>query len=221
MSLKQRSMSFKVKALDEEGHFSGYGSVFDVVDFGGDRVLKGAFADTLKAWSAKGRLPGMFWHHKRDRPVGRWTSMREDDHGLFVDGKLAIKTIDGADAYEHFRAGTVEGLSIGYDIPEGGASWNRDTKSLDLKTLDLWEVSPVSMPMNDSARIESVKAALENPREMERLLRDAGLSRSEAKALMAEGFKALSTQRDAADADADDVEALRSLTKFFQELSNV
>ncbi len=221
MSTKHLARPFEIKSINDAGEFSGYGSVFDVVDLGGDRVLKGAFASTLDAWGTKGRLPAMLWQHKMDQPVGRWISMKEDDRGLFVEGQLAIKTRDGADAYEHLKAGTVSGLSIGYSIPEGGASWNKETKSFDLKTLELFEVSPVTLPMNDEARIESVKAALENPREMERLLRDAGLSRSEAKALMADGFKAFSTQRDAVDADADEVESLRSLTKFIQELSNV
>jgi hypothetical protein len=61
-------------------------------------------------------------------------------------------------------------------------------------------VSLVTFPANDRARVDGVKAGDLAPKEFERLLRDAGLSRSEAKALMSGGYQALA-QRDAVDSD--------------------
>lgn len=197
MTMRRLSRPFAVKSLSEDGAFTGYGSVFDVEDWYGDVVEKGAFTATLAAWKAKGRAPAMLWQHYSDKPIGRWTSMSEDAKGLYVEGQLALKTRDGADAYEHLKAETVSGLSIGYEIPKGGAEWDPQTETYRLHQVDLWEVSPVTFPANEDAQIESVKAALASPREFERFLRDAGLSRNTAKAVMAGGYQAIA-QRDAA-----------------------
>ena len=67
---------------------------------------------------------------------------------------------------------------------------------------DLWEISVVTFPLLDSARISSVKSVPSNQkytkREFERwLTRDAGLSRVEAKKVIADGFEALAGRRDA------------------------
>jgi HK97 family phage major capsid protein len=55
---------------------------------------------------------------------------------------------------------------------------------------DLWEISVVTFPMLPEARVTAVKAGrLPTAREFERwLVRDAGLTRSEAKAVIAGGF---------------------------------
>ncbi len=58
-----------------------------------------------------------------------------------------------------------------------------------LKKIRLVEVSLVTFPANELARVTQVKIA-PDPRSLEKLLRDAGLSRSQAKALLAEGYSA-------------------------------
>jgi hypothetical protein len=65
-----------------------------------------------------------------------------------------------------------------------------------LTSVDLKEISVVTFPMNDQARIDprSVKAAAvspSSPRQLEELLRQAGLSRREAKAVTAAGWRGL------------------------------
>ena len=66
-----------------------------------------------------------------------------------------------------------------------------------LKKLDLWEVSLVTFPANDSARVQTVKSIeqIESLQDAERHLRDAGMSRTEAKAFLSR-LKGLG-QRDA------------------------
>ncbi|HMQ58582.1 MAG TPA: HK97 family phage prohead protease, partial [Rhizobiaceae bacterium] len=71
---------------------------------------------------------------------------------------------------------------------------------------DLWEISVVTFPMLASARINALKRAdsLPSVREFERwLVRDAGLTRSEARATIARGYATLAGARDAAGADDD------------------
>jgi len=175
----------ELKATGDAGTFEGYGSVFNITDLGGDIVVPGAFAETLAAAKAAGRLPAMLWQHRQAEPIGVYTSMEEDSVGLKVAGTLALKTTRGAEAYELLKMGALSGLSIGYRVRDD--SWDRVTGIRTIKKADLIELSLVTMPMNDLARVSAVKAIeeLENLSDIERHLRDAcGLSRSEATALV-------------------------------------
>ena len=202
MQLKRLARPFEVKAVAEDGTFSGYGSVFGVRDSYGDVVEPGAFAKSLEGWAAKGRAPAMLWQHDASSPIGVWTSVEEDGHGLKVAGRILLEA--GAveqRAYAHLKAGSVSGLSIGY-VPEVEA-FDKATNTNRLRQIALWEISPVTFPANEAAQVDVVKAAIAaGPRDFERFLRDAGLSHRAAKALMSGGFLALRGLRDA-DGDAE------------------
>jgi HK97 family phage prohead protease len=215
MVTKRLARPFQIKSVSEKGEFSGYGSVFDVVDSYGDVVIKGAFANSLDAWKAKGKWPAMLWQHRSAEPIGVWTNMKEDDHGLLVEGRILLEA--GATekrAYEHLKAGSISGLSIGYAIPPGGLEYDKITDTFRLKQIDLWEVSPVTFPANPEAQVETVKAALETPRDFERFLREAGLSRSQAKGLIARGYEGL---RDLREAEDEGLEAVKGIVEFLSQ----
>lgn len=210
MKTKHLARPFKIKSLEADGTFTGYGSVFGVTDSYGDVVEKGAFVGSLEAWATKGRLPALLWQHDQHEPIGVYTKMVEDDHGLYVEGRLLVDDDPLAKrAYAHLKAGSVSGLSIGFSIPKGGGEWDSKSETYRLKQVELWEVSLVTFPANESAQVGAVKSAIESPREFERFLRDAGLSRTQAKALMAGGYKALEPR----DADGEElIESLKALT---------
>lgn len=105
---QRRVCPIAVKAIDESREFSGYASVFGVVDSYTDVVIKGAFTRTLAE-----RRPALLWQHDPTVPIGVWEEMREDETGLFVRGRLA-DTVAGRDAYELLKLGALSGLSIGY-----------------------------------------------------------------------------------------------------------
>lgn len=154
--LDTKDFSFQIKAVSDDGHFSGYASVFDVVDGDYDVVLKGAFSESLDAWVAKKSLPALLWQHRQAEPIGVYTKMAEDSVGLYVEGKLALKTVKGAEAYELMKMGAVTGLSIGFVSRDD--SYDRVTGVRTLKKVDLWEVSVVTFPANDASRVNGVKA---------------------------------------------------------------
>lgn len=184
----------------EGGEIEGYGSVFDNVDQGGDIVAPGAFSNSLRL----GRKVRMLFQHDSSRVIGTWDEIAEDDKGLRVKGKLLVNTTGGRDAYEQVKAGAIDGLSIGYRSLK---SMDRNGKRVILQA-DLWEVSLVTFPMNEMARIDAVKAAAMSERDMERMLtQDAGLSRSVARRLMAGGYDAVKAMQDAGDG-AEDLAAL-------------
>jgi HK97 family phage prohead protease len=142
--------------IDQPGVFSGYASQFGVADNQGDKVERGAFAASLEAWRSRGRRPAMLWQHDASEPIGLWTKLEEDSTGLRVEGRLLLSIRAGVEAYEHLKAGTVDGLSIGYQAVEA----RRDRRSgiRRLVQVNLWEISLVTFPANQDARVATVKS---------------------------------------------------------------
>ncbi len=172
---------FQIKAVSDDGLFSGYGSVFGVVDSYKEVVAPGAFKESLE-----GRLPALLWQHRSSEPIGVYTEVKEDPVGLHLQGKLALKTSRGAEAYELLKMGAISGLSIGF-VPRED-SYDKVTGIRTLKKLDLWEVSLVTFPANDAARVATVKSieSIKSFADAETYLREAGgLSKREAVAVLA------------------------------------
>jgi HK97 family phage prohead protease len=217
MTTKTIDFACELKATGDAGTFTGYGSVFNITDKGGDIVAPGAFAETLAAAKNAGRLPALLWQHRQAEPIGVYTSMEEDNIGLKVEGKLALKTARGAEAYELMKMGAISGLSIGYRVRDD--SWDRVTGVRTIKKADLVELSLVTIPMNDAARVSAVKAIeeFESLADFERHLRDAGgMSKSEALAFVSR-FKSVIGRSDSGESAApgdDFVAALKARAVF-------
>jgi len=81
----------------------------------------------------------------------------------------------------------LNGLSIGYRVKEFERRTKPEEPKRTLKKLDLIEISTVTFPANGEARIDAVKSidSLDGPAEIEDYLREAGLTRNEAKHLIA------------------------------------
>jgi HK97 family phage prohead protease len=194
MEYKQLALEWKA---DDQGMIEGYGSVFDVVDQGGDIIAPGAFKQSL----ASGRKVRMLFQHDASAVIGTWKSMEEDAKGLRVAGQILTKLRAGAEAYELIKEGAIDGLSIGYRTVK---SMDRNGKRVIMQA-ELWEVSLVTFPMNEMARIDAVKASEMARDDIERLLTlRAGLSRSVARKLLADGYDGIKDMRGAV-AGADEV----------------
>lgn len=175
------------------GAVSGYGSVFGgPPDSYGDIIAPGAYARTIREHKAAGTMPVMLWAHNPAEPVGRWTEMKEDEHGLFLRGQFNLETSRGRDAHAHAKAGDVTGLSIGYWVAEGGAKRGDHGGNL-LTDLDLMEISVVAVPANRRALLSSKAEVVD-------LLRKSGLSKGAAARLADGGWPALTGQDDEEDA---------------------
>jgi HK97 family phage prohead protease len=181
-----------------EGVVSGLASPFGgAPDAYGDTIAPGAFADSLARHKRSGTAPLMLWQHDPAKPVGRWQTITERPAGLYVEGRLNLQTAAGAETFAHLRAGDISGLSIGYTVPRGGAKVTRSGR--ELTKIDLVEISIVSLPASEAARVAQVKNApiqLESRAALERLLRDAGLSRAAAEKIAAGGWPALKASLD-------------------------
>lgn len=189
----RKSIDFELKKIEKNGTFAGYASVFGVKDHYGDVVVKGAYKKTLAKWKklGDGKYPMMLWQHNSAEVIGKFTLMKEDDYGLWVEGELIINSnIPLADkAYALLAADALHGMSIGYEAKLW--EWNDDEETLYLKEIDLWEVSLVTFPANWEARVTQVKQLGELPtniREFEGFLRDSGFSKEEAVRIASKGF---------------------------------
>jgi uncharacterized protein len=132
--------------IDADGRFSGYASVFNVLDAGGDIVMPGAFAKSLAKRRSRIRL--LFQHDPKE-PVGVWESMAEDEHGLFVAGRL-VPGVPRADAIRRLIENrALDGLSIGFRTVRA----TREAGARKLWQIDLFEISIVTFPMMEEARI--------------------------------------------------------------------
>lgn len=129
--------------------FAGYAAVFGKRDSGGDVIAPGAFAETLAARKAAGlRLP-LLWQHRTGQRIG-WVELAEEDrHGLRIIASLSPRAGPAARA---LAEGAVNGLSFGYRV--------RDAALLgggrELRSVDLIEVSLVTRPMQQLARVHYV-----------------------------------------------------------------
>lgn len=197
----------EVKFEGEAGVFTGYASVFNGLDSYNDTILPGAFEKTLKS----GRLPHMFINHNSyDIPVGDWMSLSEDDTGLKAEGQIDLIHRDGPTLHSAMMKKRMDGLSIGFRIPAGGAEESKSGGRI-INAIDLVEISVVTSPADDSARITAVKSEIETIntiRDAELFLRDSGqFSRSTAIAF-ASRFKSIIQS----DSDGESKEIAERLT---------
>ena len=146
---------FRIKAEDEDekyGYISGYASTFGNVDSVGDKVAKGAFAISIAT-----KMPKMLWQHDRWQPIGSWTDAKEDDYGLWVQGRILKTVPQGLTAFNLLKEEAISGLSIGYRVQD--YEYDNDTGIYTLKQVNLLEVSVVTFPANELAEVANVKSA--------------------------------------------------------------
>lgn len=209
----------EIKSLTDEGVIEGYASIFSNVDQGGDKVMPGAFVESLAKARQSGRTVKMLWNHDPSQPIGIWEDLAEDGKGLRGRGRLVMEVPKAREAHALMKAGAIGGLSIGYRTIKAEPDGNVRL----LKQVDLFEVSPVTFPMNDRAKISSVKSdGIEEiveklaagdrltEREFERMAKGLGLSNSQAERAARVHLKGQGEPAEAANDVADFLAALRA-----------
>lgn len=196
------------KATSNDGEFEGYASIYGNVDQGFDIVKAGSFDESLRS-KPMNKVKMLLQHEPRDL-IGAWQGISSDTKGLFVRGKLLLKTIAGQETYERMKAGILDGLSIGFRTLDH--EYDSENAVRTVTRADLWEVSLVTFPMNEQALVSSVKSEnITTIRKFEEFLRDEGhFSHARAKAIACSGFKS-SEPRDEDDALSDLLSAIRGV----------
>lgn len=172
MSRETKTLSFEVKATgvttDDEGqeigHIECYTAVFNNVDEGNDRINPGAFTRTIQNSKARAKsrdkkyiLP-MLWNHQPNDLIGGWTGLSEDQFGLKCIGDVSLATQRGKEYYALAKQKMSDEFSIIYDIPQGGAKYDKSGVR-DLTEIRLFSCDPVVWGMNTETYMIGVKSA--------------------------------------------------------------
>jgi phage prohead protease, HK97 family len=154
LSLTRKFADLTLAGVTGDGRFSGYASIFDKMDLGRDVIEPGAFARSLARRGAAGVR--MLYQHDPNEPIGAWTVIREDDRGLYVEGRLTAGVGRAGDVLALMKSGALDGLSIGFQTVRAKGDGRGVRHVLEA---DLWEISVVTFPMQPEARIVNVKRA--------------------------------------------------------------
>lgn len=146
-----------LSVLSGSGVFEGFAARFNRPDAAGDIILPGAFTQSLKDRTVHGVR--MLFQHDPSEPVGTWVEMIESGDGLFVRGRLNKQVQRGRELIALLEDRALDGLSIGFRTI--ASSHDKLTGLRRLHRVDLWEISLVTFPMQEGARVTRVRAEAE------------------------------------------------------------
>ncbi|MXP11026.1 HK97 family phage prohead protease [Pseudoblastomonas halimionae] len=127
--------------------FAGYAALFDRPDAGRDTIRRGAFAASLAG--RRDKLP-LYWQHRPEQRIGWVEHASEDARGLRV---IACVDNPQGGAGLALARGATTGLSFGFRTREAEHSQAGRT----LRRVDIFEVSLVTHPMQQAARVHLVR----------------------------------------------------------------
>lgn len=214
--MNRKSFNLEIKAVQEDGFFSGYGAVFGNIDWYNDVILPGAFTASLAKWRAKNKMPPVLWNHNDSEPIGVYTNIYEDEKGLYVEGKLLIDDVPRAKStHALLKAGAIDGLSIGYSTKKANQQGNGVRE---LVEVELGEISIVTQPANERSVITSVKSKLDEGElptlpEFEKFLRESGFSKSQSVAIASKGLRPLLSESEEENKEAKSISNALNILK--------
>jgi HK97 family phage prohead protease len=169
-----RQMSFEAAEGSDGNTLEGYAAVFDawteIDSWEGsfrERIAPGAFKKTLSE-----RMPVLQFDHGTHPligsiPLGVFTSLREDENGLFVRGRLSDNWLVEP-VRDAIRDGAITGMSFRFRVIKD--QWKRGADKVPERTISeiaLYEAGPVVFPAYEQTsvgvRSREVLTALNDP----------------------------------------------------------
>lgn len=162
------------KADTSDGTFEAVVAVFGNVDLQGDRIVPGAFANTLEEWRTSGDpIPVVFSHqwHDLDAHLGgvepgdavelepgdpRLPDSLSELGGLWVKGALDMDDPAAAKVHRKMSRRLIKEFSFAYDIRAGGSKRASDGVT-ELTDLELFEVGPTLKGANPATVLIGAK----------------------------------------------------------------
>lgn len=156
----KHSLPGTVKDVDlGTGTVRAYWSSFENMDSDGERIQRGAYAETISTHGPGSALPRIkvLWQHDFFLPpIGVPLSLQEDDHGLLVDKRITKNTQLGHDILVLYQEEIITEHSVGIDVLE-----RADEDRSIITKVRLWEGSPVTWGANPLTPVVDMKAAPE------------------------------------------------------------
>lgn len=152
--------TFELKS-DDNGEVEGYASTWTKTpDSYGDIVIKGAFKETLEKRAATGHPFPLCYGHDLNQIIGAVKSIEEDDVGLKIKASF-LKSALAQEKRELVKEGIVWQFSFAYDVLGYEAPTEEERKEgimNKLTKLDLYEISLVPIPANQTAIVTEIKS---------------------------------------------------------------
>ena len=164
----------RIKTLSATVHAAATGSfqalvaVYGNVDSDGDRILHGAFAQTLAEWRKSGDPIPVILSHRHDDVdshiggIVKAEDAIETERGLVVRGMLDVADNPVArQVHKLMKRRSLREFSFGYRVPKGGEAKAADGVN-EIRTLDLIELGPTLKGSNPDTLLLGVKS-LDSP----------------------------------------------------------
>jgi len=145
---KKRTLTGRIVSWDEQGSTSAGLTVFEKNSIDFSKPIK------------------LLLEHDRTRPIGKMIDVTADENGIEATFKVAA-TIAGDDSLLEAAEGLRDGFSVGVKINE----WKNEEGVLRIKSSSLQEVSLVTEPAIDTARVSEISAS-ETPENSEATAED-------------------------------------------------
>ena len=113
---------------------------------------------SVDAWTKGGlknfeKNPIILFNHDYNRPIGRATGLKTTENGLELTAKISKAA---KDVTELVKDGVLGAFSVGFRVKD--ADYLEETDGLKIKDAELFEVSVVSVPCNQSATFSLAKS---------------------------------------------------------------
>lgn len=144
----------------EEGVFEAIVAAYNV-DSVGDRIMPGAFKNTIAAWKASESPIPVVWSHRSDDPeyhIGYVEDAEERDEGLWVKGRLDMDEAKPAKIYRLLKGRRVKNFSFAYDEVDVRPATTSDGAKKELLELKVYEVGPCLIGANQATSVLAVKS---------------------------------------------------------------
>lgn len=166
MRIKTCPVRIKAAGTNEgtdEGVFEAIVATYDL-DSVGDKIVPGAFSETLDTWKSSGNPIPVLWSHKSDDPdyhIGEVLEAEEREEGLWVKARIDLDQPKAAQVYRLLKGRRVTQFSFAYDVQDGAYVEEKDVDPYyELRKLKLYEVGPTLIGANQATDLLDVKAAL-------------------------------------------------------------
>jgi len=164
--VKTVKAQYKARKEGDKGIVTAIVSVFNNVDLGGDRMLPGAFTDTIADWQAKGDPVPVIWSHMWDDPFAHIgyvdpQDLKETEQGLEVKMQYDLDKPMAAQVFDLQKTRRVTQFSFGYyaedeDIIEDPVYG----KVREVTKVQLFEVGPTLLGMNPATQLLEAASGL-------------------------------------------------------------
>ena len=169
--------AFQLKIDGDQGIVTHIVAVFGNIDLGADVIQPGAFAKTITERGRKIKVVDSHNYNSTLSAIGVPRSLREIGHdelpanllmafpdatgALLAETQFLLNTPEGKGVFDRIKAGAIDEYSIGYDALDfdySKASVNgKEITVRNLRTIKLYEYSPVLFAMNEATGTLGVK----------------------------------------------------------------